>query len=94
MHSSTSFIGVLKSRARFAGNMGLRGQTWSDYKHLYENLKERGHLEDTGLDGRTIFKRFQIRKNGVEMTTGSAHDRTPVSAVMKLGFHKRSNIFN
>jgi len=59
MYSSPNTVRVIKSRrmrwARLVAHMG-RGEVYSGF--WWENLRERDHLGDLGLDGRIILKRI------------------------------------
>ena len=73
LYCSPNIVRVIKSRRmRWVGHvvhMGQRRGFW------WENLKERDHLEDPGVDGRIIL-RWTIRKLDVRAWTGSKWLRT------------------
>jgi hypothetical protein len=58
LYSSPSFVWVIKSRrTRWVGHVWRRGM----YRVWWENLRERDHLEDPGIDRRIIL-RWVFRK--------------------------------
>jgi hypothetical protein len=58
LYTSPNIIRVIKSRRmRWAGHVAAtgRGDVYTGF--CWENLKETGHLEDPGVEGRIILKR-------------------------------------
>jgi len=57
MYSSPSSIRVIKSRRMsWAGHVARVGESRGVYWFWWGNLSERGHLEDIGVEERTILK--------------------------------------
>jgi hypothetical protein len=54
---------------RWAGHVALWGRAEVDTEFWWGNLRERGHLEDPGVDVGIIL-RWIFRKWGVETSTG------------------------
>jgi len=55
LYCSPNIVWVIKSRrTRWAGHVAGMGERRSVYRVLVGNLRERDHLEDTGIDGRII----------------------------------------
>jgi len=72
LYSSSNIVRVIKSRSlRWAGHVAHmgRGEVYSGF--WWRNLRERGLLEDTGIDGRIILRRI-FRKWDVGLWTGSS----------------------
>jgi hypothetical protein len=71
-YSSTNIVRVTKSRkircAGHAARMGGRGEVYTGF--WWGNLRERQHLEDPRIIGRTIL-RWIFRKQDVGVLTGS-----------------------
>ena len=69
-YSSTNIIRVIKSgRVTCAGHVACMGDRRGVYRILEENLRERNHVEDLGVDGRIISKwssRSGIRRLGLD----------------------------
>jgi hypothetical protein len=54
------------------------------YRVLVRNLRERGHLEDPGIEGRTILRWIFRKKDGGSMNwTDMAQDRDRWRALVK-----------
>jgi hypothetical protein len=52
LYSSLNIVRVIKSRKmRWAGDVARMGERRDVYRVLMENMKERAHLEDKGIDG-------------------------------------------
>jgi hypothetical protein len=67
LYSSPNIDRVIKSRRmRWTGNVARTGEKRGLYR---ENLREKDHLEDTGVDGRIIL-RWIFRKWDVGLWTG------------------------
>jgi hypothetical protein len=71
LYCSPIIIGVIKSRRmRWAGHVARIGERRGVYSFLWGNLRERDHLEDSGVEGRIILRRI-FRKWDVGIWTGS-----------------------
>ena len=67
LYSSHSFVQVIKSRRmRWAGHVARRGRGDAYTGFRWGNLRERDHLEDSGIDGRIIL-RWIFRKWDVDV---------------------------
>ena len=61
---------VMKSkRMNGQGTWSIWGEKWTAYRILVENLKERDHLQDLGIDGRILIKRI-LKKQDERAQTG------------------------
>jgi hypothetical protein len=57
LYSSPNIVQVIKSRRmRWAGHVACIGGGEVHTRFWWGNLRERDHLEDPGIDGRTIFR--------------------------------------
>jgi hypothetical protein len=57
LYSSPNIFRVIKSRRkRWAGNATRKGERKGVYRVLVGKLRERGHLEDPGVDERIILR--------------------------------------
>ena len=56
MYSSNTIMVNKSRRIRRAGFVAHMGERRGAYRVLVGSLRERDHLEDTGVDGRIIFK--------------------------------------
>jgi len=56
LYSSPNIVREIKSRMRWAGHVAHMGARVVYTGFWWGNLRERCHLEDLGIDGRTIFK--------------------------------------
>jgi hypothetical protein len=57
LYSSPNIIWVIKWRRMiWVGHVARMGARRVVFRVLMGNLRERGHLEDPGVDGRTIFR--------------------------------------
>ena len=57
LYCSPNVIRVIKPRImRWAGHVACMGERRSDTEFWWGNLRERDHLEDTGVDGRIILR--------------------------------------
>jgi hypothetical protein len=57
LYSSPNTVRVIKSRRmRWAGHVARMGERRGYTRFWWENLRERDHLGDLGLDGRIILK--------------------------------------
>jgi len=56
MYSSPNIFWVIKWRMRWAGHVAGMGKRRGAYKFWLGHLRERGHFEDPGVDGRVIIK--------------------------------------
>jgi len=72
LYISTNIVRVIKSRRMgWAGHVAHTGERKDGYRVWgWENLRERDHLRDPGLDGRIIL-RWIFRKWDVGVWTGS-----------------------
>jgi hypothetical protein len=69
LYSSPSSVGVLKSRRRrWAGHVALRREGRGVYRVSVQNLRERDHCGDPGVDGWMILRR-NFRKWNVGVWT-------------------------
>jgi len=72
LYSSPNTVRVIKSRRmRWAGHLALVGERRGVYSILVGNLKERVHLEDSGVDGKNILRWF-FRKWDLGVWIGSS----------------------
>ena len=71
LYSSLNIIIVIKSRMRWARHVACTGRGEAYIRFWWVNLRERNHLEDTGVDGRIIL-RWIFRKWNVGVWTGSS----------------------
>jgi hypothetical protein len=63
-NTSPNIVRVIQSRkTKWAGHVARMGRAELFIGFWWENLRERGHLEDTGIDGRIIL-RWIFRKGG------------------------------
>jgi hypothetical protein len=63
-------LAVRSRRMRWAGHVACKGEIRDVYRVLVGKPERRGHLQDPGVDGRTIL-RWIFRKWDVEVWTGS-----------------------
>jgi hypothetical protein len=61
LHSSTNHIRLIKSRMRWAGHVARMRDSIGVTEFWWANLREKDQLEDSGVDGRIIFRRI-LRK--------------------------------
>jgi hypothetical protein len=64
LYSSPNIVRVIKSRMRWAGNAARMGERRGTFR-ICGDLRERDHLEDSGVHGRIIL-RWIFRKWNVE----------------------------
>jgi hypothetical protein len=91
LHSSpnTRIIRLIKSRRmRWAGHVACMGRGEVYIGFWWENLRERSHLEDPGVDGRIIF-RWIFRKwdgsmNWIDVPQNRDGWRALVNAAMNI----------
>ena len=69
LYSSLNIIILIKSRMRWAGHVALMGERGAYKWFWWGNLRRENHLEDQGVDGRTIL-RWIFRKWNVGVWTG------------------------
>ena len=89
LYHSPNFIRVIKyRRMRWVGHVARMGERNDMYRVLVGKLRERGHLEDQGVDRRIILKRMFKRWNRGMYWIDMAQDRDSwqalVNAVMNL----------
>jgi hypothetical protein len=90
MYSSSSIVQVIKLRRMISeGACSTYGERKGVYRVWSGNLRERDHLEHTGVDGRIIL-RWIFRKWNVGLGTGSSWLRigTDECGDEPLGFTK------
>jgi len=70
LYCSPNIVRVIKSRIRWTGHVARmgRGEVYTGF--WWVNLREKDHLEDTGIDGRIIL-RWIFRKREVGVWTRS-----------------------
>jgi len=67
--STSKLVRVIKSRRMiWAEHVALLGEKRGAYRLLWENVRERDHLGDPGIDGRMILRRIFRKWNGSPWT--------------------------
>jgi hypothetical protein len=71
LYCSQNFVRVIKSRRmRWMGHVARMGRGEAYTGFWWRNLRERDHLEDPGVDGRTvlrwIFKKWDVGVHGMD----------------------------
>ena len=97
MHSPPNIIGIIKSRMRWAKHVASKGKRGGAYRILVGSLRERDHLEESGVDGRKILRLILRKCNGgvewIDLAQYRDGWRALVNAVMNVLFPSNEGEF-